>query len=114
MPMKLIGFILFIVVIFAFIGFNLDNTTNINIWINEKGHFENVSVIIVVFAAYLFGLISTVPFWFARTLARGKKKSRKEEKGEKAALPPAPVQKEKRKRLTSRKKDEGEENGDDA
>ena len=70
MPAKLIGFILFILLIFAFIGFNLDNYTNINLWVNEKGHFENVSIIIVVFTAYLFGLLSTVPFWFSRSLKR--------------------------------------------
>ncbi|MDC7221269.1 MAG: hypothetical protein PQJ59_15135 [Spirochaetales bacterium] len=78
MPFKLIGFILFVVMVFAFIGFNLDNRTDINIWINEKGHYEEVSVIVVVFAAYLLGLLSTVPFWFARSLARVK--ARKKDK----------------------------------
>ena len=85
MPMKLIGFILFIVIIFAFIGFNLDNHTNINIWVNEKGHFEDVSIIIVVFAAYLFGLVSTVPFWFARSFSR--RKSKKSEGGKRKDTP---------------------------
>ena len=82
MPMKLIGFIIFVVVIFAFIGFNLDNHTDINVWVNEKGHFEDVSIIIVVFAAYLFGLLSTVPFWFARSVSRRKAKNREKKKSD--------------------------------
>ena len=82
MPMKLIGFILFVVIIFAFIGFNLDNHTDINVWVNEKGHFEDVSIIIVVFAAYLFGLLSTVPFWFARSVSRRKAKNREKKKSD--------------------------------
>ncbi|MDC7224503.1 MAG: hypothetical protein PQJ60_12235 [Spirochaetales bacterium] len=87
MPFKLIGFILFVVIIFAFIGFNLDNRTDINIWVNEKGHYEDVSVIVVVFAAYLFGLLSTVPFWFARSLSKGRARKKEKNKLKKAEIP---------------------------
>jgi uncharacterized integral membrane protein len=80
MPVKLIGFIIFIFLIFAFIGFNLENHTNINLWVNEKGHFEDVSIIIVVFSAYLFGLLSTVPFWFSRSMKRRKEKKKSSDK----------------------------------
>lgn len=85
MPLKLIGFIIFIVLIFTFIGFNLDNHTNINLWINEKGHFEDVSVIIVVFCAYLLGLLSTIPFWFNRSRKKNRQKKSMDKKEDVAA-----------------------------
>jgi uncharacterized integral membrane protein len=105
-PLKLIGFILFMVVIFAFIGFNLDNSTNINIWVNEKGHFEDVSVIIVVFTAYLFGLLTTVPFWFARTFSRSRSKKREKMKNKASLMAEANqvVKSKKGKKIFSSKK----------
>lgn len=110
MPIKLIGFILLLCVLLGFVGFNLDNFTDITLWFNEKGQFKDVSVIIVVFVTYLLGIFSTVPFWFIRSRKKSRvaKKKKASKLSEQPSLSDGEEEKTKisppRKRVLPRKK----------
>ena len=78
MPGRLIGFILLLVVIVTFIGFNVDNTSDIRYWFGETGVLHDVPIFVSFFFMYLVGVLSVVPFLIGWRL----KKSRGEEKHE--------------------------------
>jgi len=86
MPLKLIGFIITLLIIVSFIGFNLDNTSDIKIWFGEKGLLTDVPIFISFFVMYLIGVLSVVPFlvsWKMKKRTSGKKAvSKQDNEGE--------------------------------
>ena len=62
MPVKLIAFILTLLIIVSFIGFNLDNSSDIRIWFGENGLLTDVPIFVSFFVMYLIGVLSVVPF----------------------------------------------------
>jgi hypothetical protein len=76
MPLKLIGFIITLLIIVTFIGFNLDNSSDIKLWFGEKGLLTDVPIFISFFVMYLIGVLSVVPFlvsWKLKKRTSGKK-----------------------------------------
>lgn len=82
MPWRLIGFILALVIITTFIGFNLDNTCNVSLGFLK---LEQVPVYLTVFSSFVAGMIVVLPFAFGRSLKR--KKAASPSRGAKAAYP---------------------------
>jgi hypothetical protein len=62
MPGKLIAFILTLLVIVTFIGFNIDNSSDIRVWFGENGVLKDVPIFVSFFIMYLIGVLSVVPF----------------------------------------------------
>ncbi len=62
MPVKLIGFILTLLIIISFIGFNIENSSDIRIWFGDKGLLTEVPIFVSFFIMYLLGVLSVVPF----------------------------------------------------
>jgi len=62
MPVKLIGFILTLLIIISFIGFNIDNSSDIRIWFGDNGLLTDVPIFVSFFIMYLVGVLSVVPF----------------------------------------------------
>ncbi len=59
---KLIVFILFLIFIGSFVGFNIENQSDVRIWIGEKGLLKDVPILLSFFVIYIFGLMSALPF----------------------------------------------------
>ena len=62
MPFKLLSFIIILVVLVTFIGLNLGNTSDVNLWFTEKGQFQDVPIVISFFIVYIIGALSVVPY----------------------------------------------------
>jgi hypothetical protein len=62
MPVKLIAFIILLLVIVSFIGFNAENTSDIRIWLGDNGLLRDVPIYVSFFIMYLIGVLSVVPF----------------------------------------------------
>ncbi|GAB6090931.1 hypothetical protein [Spirochaeta dissipatitropha] len=65
MPWRLISFILVLVLIMFFIGFNLENRSDISVVFHT---FEDIPIFFSMFASFLIGVVLMLPF------ALGKKK----------------------------------------
>ena len=66
MPVRLIFFLITLIIIVAFIGFNIENRSDIRLWFNDKGIIRNVPVFVSMFVAYVLGVLSIIPsiiFW---------------------------------------------------
>ena len=73
MPGRLIAFVLALLIIVTFIGFNVENKSDIRIWFGENGVLEDVPIFVSFFVMYLIGVLSSLPFvvvWRARRRAR--------------------------------------------
>jgi len=68
MPLKMIGFVVFAVVILVFAGFNWTPYT-IRFFAVEK----SIPVGLLIFAAYVFGFLSALPFLISQRIKLGKK-----------------------------------------
>ncbi len=64
MPWKLIGFIIALIVIVTFIGFNATTTTDIRIWFGDDGVLNDIPIFVSFFVMYLVGVVSVIPFLF--------------------------------------------------
>ncbi len=73
MPGKLIVFILFLIFIGTFVGFNIENKSDVRIWIGEKGLLKEVPILLSFFVIYIFGLISAFPFIIASRIKKAAK-----------------------------------------
>ena len=62
MPGRLIAFILILLAIVTFIGFNIENSSDIRIWFGERGLLSDVPIFVSFFVMYLIGVLSVVPF----------------------------------------------------
>jgi uncharacterized integral membrane protein len=67
MPWRLIGLIVILAVLLAFIGFNLSNTCSISFGVAT---LENVPVYLTVFASFVLGMLVSLPFLISFTLKR--------------------------------------------
>jgi uncharacterized integral membrane protein len=61
MPWKLIQFIIFFVLFLLFIGFNLENKSDITI-IPGKAVLKDVPVYFTVFCSFIIGMLCALPF----------------------------------------------------
>jgi uncharacterized integral membrane protein len=84
MPWRLIGLIVILAVLLAFIGFNLDNTCAVSFGFTR---IDNVPVYLTVFASFVLGMLMSVPFLVSFALRKKTPKAPK--KG--AAEEPLPV-----------------------
>jgi hypothetical protein len=107
MPGRLIAFILILLAIVSFIGFNIENSSDIRIWFGEKGVLSDVPIFVSFFVMYLIGVISVVPFMVKWRMKKASK-DRLAHKNEKSAdVDAAPGSIKKKTRiLGSRKKAE--------
>lgn len=64
MPFKLILFIIIVVLVTVFIGFNLENACSV--WLFFRT-FDNVPVFITIFAAFALGVLVMLPFTFGKS-----------------------------------------------
>jgi len=71
---KLILFIIMLVVIAAFIGFNSGHTSDISIWFSEKGTFTDVPILVSFFVMYVVGVLSVIPFFVGYQYREGRKR----------------------------------------
>jgi len=74
MPGRLIAFILILLAIVSFIGFNIENSSDIRIWFGEKGVLSDVPIFVSFFVMYLIGVISVVPFMVKWRMKKASKK----------------------------------------
>jgi uncharacterized integral membrane protein len=77
MPFKLIGFIVILVFVTIFSGFNLDNRCDINLIFHT---FAGVPISFSLLLAFTAGMVIMLPYAFARRL-RGKTDPKIKEKG---------------------------------
>ena len=71
MPWRLIGIIVVVALLLGFIGLNLENTCDLDLWVTE---FHDVPVYITIFASFLLGMLFSLPFFMSFI----KKKQQKE------------------------------------
>ncbi len=86
MPFKLFSYIVVLVFLVTFIGLNLGNSSDVNLWFSEKGQFKDVPIVISFLIMYILGALSIVPYIIGNQFRMRKK--RKDDK--KAPLPAAP------------------------
>ncbi|MGL4982928.1 MAG: hypothetical protein ACRC4W_08790 [Treponemataceae bacterium] len=81
MPVKLIFFISVMVLITLFIGFNLDNKTDISAIFYE---FKNIPVIVLMLGSFCAGILFSLPFLISsKKKPKDKKTPTKEKKDSK-------------------------------
>ncbi|MDF1568543.1 MAG: hypothetical protein RQ801_00380 [Spirochaetaceae bacterium] len=107
MPGRLIAFILILLAIVSFIGFNIENSSDIRIWFGEKGVLSDVPIFVSFFVMYLIGVISVVPFmvkWRMKKASKDRLTQKSEKTGDDEGA--AGSKKKKTRILGSKKKDE--------
>jgi len=79
MPWRLIWYIFVLICIFTFIGLNLGNTSDINLWFTESGQMKDVPIFISFFVMYILGAVSVIPYVVGSRIKtiRTKKKEKK-------------------------------------
>ena len=73
MPWRLILLIIILAVLLGFIGVNLGNTCDISLGFKV---FHHVPVYLTIFAAFILGMVSSLPFIIFRSLKKGMKKEK--------------------------------------
>ena len=73
MPWRMIGIIIIFAILLVFIGFNLTNTCDLSLGFKE---FKNVPVYVTVFASFMLGMLSSLPFFVFRSLKKRTKKEK--------------------------------------
>ena len=89
MPGKLIVFILIILIMGTFIGFNINFTSDIKIWFGEKGVLKEVPILLSFFIVYIMGLLSSLPFIIVRKIKLAAKEKQREASAEEGEKDPA-------------------------
>ena len=62
MPFKLFSYIIVLIFLVTFIGLNLGNTSDVNLWFSEKGQYQDVPIVISFLIMYILGALSIVPY----------------------------------------------------
>jgi len=109
MPLKLIWYILILIFIFTFIGLNLGNTSDINLWFNEASRLKDVPIFISFFVMYILGAISVIPY----IIGSGLKRQKQLKQQKKDTTLPTVSQEKKPKRKLGRKGDNSSESNSD-
>ncbi len=78
MPGRLLVFILLLLIIGTFIGFNIGFTSNIRIWFGSNGVLTDVPILLSLFIMYLTGLLSSIPFIIFWNVKQRERKKRDE------------------------------------
>ncbi len=78
MPGRFIVFILLLLIIGTFIGFNIGFTSDIRIWFGSNGVLTDVPILLSLFIVYLAGLLSSIPFIIFWNIKQKEKKKRNE------------------------------------
>lgn len=73
MPWRLIGFILCIVFVTVFIGFNLDNSCNISFGFYE---LKDVPIFFSLLASFLLGVLVVLPFTLIKKHSKKSKQNK--------------------------------------
>ncbi len=73
MPWRLIGFILCIVFVTVFIGFNLDNSCNISFGFYE---LKDVPIFFSLLASFLLGVLVVLPFTLVKKHSKKSKQNK--------------------------------------
>ncbi|MDL2228903.1 hypothetical protein LJC14_01500 [Treponema sp. OttesenSCG-928-L16] len=76
MPWRLIGFILLFGIFLAFIGFNLQNASDVSLGFTV---LQNVPVYLTAFSAFVLGMLAAIPF-----IASARRKNEKRSNAKKA------------------------------
>ena len=87
MPFKLVSYIIVLVFLVTFIGLNLGNTSDVNLWFSEKGQFHEVPIVVSFLIMYILGALSIVPYvignlWKNMRKRKIEKKDKKDKKSE--------------------------------
>jgi uncharacterized integral membrane protein len=85
MPWRLIGLIIILVILLAFIGFNLDNTCPISFGFTR---IDSVPVYITVFASFVLGMLMSVPFLISFAIRKKNLRPKKDKTDKTAETPP--------------------------
>lgn len=83
MPVKLLSYIGVLLFLVTFIGLNMGNTSDVNLWFSEQGRFQDVPIVISFFIMYILGALSAMPYIIGSQF-----KSRRRKKQEKKAAAP--------------------------
>ena len=76
MPFKLLSYIIVLVFLVTFIGLNLGNTSDVNLWFSEQGQFHDVPIVVSFLVMYILGALSIVPYIIGNQWKSMRKKSR--------------------------------------
>ena len=71
MPWRLIGIIIILAVLLAFIGLNLNNTCDLSLGFTT---FSGVPIYLTVFASFMLGMLCSLPFMIFGALKKRPKK----------------------------------------
>ena len=74
MPLRLIWYILILICLFTFVGLNLGNVSDVDVWFSEAGHHEDVPIVISFFVMYILGALSVIPYLIGSGLKQQKQK----------------------------------------
>jgi uncharacterized integral membrane protein len=82
----MLGLIIILAVLLAFIGFNLDNKCDLSLGVTA---FRGVPIYLTVFASFMLGMLCSLPFIIFKSLKKRAKNGKKlKDKGpDTAALP---------------------------
>lgn len=92
MPIRMIGFILSLLILLTFVGLNWDNTSDIDLWFNQRLHFEDVSIVLSFLIVFLLGMLSSIPFWVDLSIKKKKKLTKSKNKKQMDKDIPVPVE----------------------
>ena len=73
MPWRLIAIIIIFAILLGFIGLNLTNTCDLSLGFKT---FHGVPVYLTVFASFMLGMVSSLPFFIMGSLKRSLKKTK--------------------------------------
>ena len=88
MPWRLIMIIVIVAILLSFIGFNLTNTCDISLGFKT---IHRVPVYLTVFASFILGMVTSLPFFFFGILKKGRKKENQPEQTSEAVSPAHPA-----------------------
>ncbi|MDC7232487.1 MAG: hypothetical protein PQJ58_04610 [Spirochaetales bacterium] len=104
MPLKLLWYILILILLFTFVGLNLGNVSDVNVWFSESGQFKDVPIVISFFVMYILGALSVIPYLIGSGLKQQKQK-RQMKKENLPAPASAPQDKKSKRKLLKKKVD---------
>jgi uncharacterized integral membrane protein len=73
MPWRMLGLIIILAVLLAFIGFNLDNRCDLSLGLIS---FRGVPIYLTVFASFVLGMLCSLPYIILKYIKKREKKVR--------------------------------------